>query len=348
MCLACQPNVSVQDEFSAKLLTVMNHAALSLALSLGHRARLWDTLRQLDRASSQQLATAAGLQERYVREWLGAVVTGGVVTYDPTDGTFHLPAAHAEVLESMAHLPQFIPVLAQVEDQVLACFQQGGGVPYEAYPRFHQVMAEESGLTVVAALHEHIVPLVPGLKERLETGLRVLDVGCGSGRALNELARAYPNSTFVGYDLSEEAVGRGRQEARGLPNLSFELQDVTRLDAPGGFDLVTAYDAIHDQAHPDRVLAGIRKALKPEGVFLMQDIRMSSRLENNLDHPLAPFIYTISCMHCMTVSLAQGGVGLGAAWGRELALKMLAEAGFRDVSVHELPHDAMNDYYVAR
>src|SRR5687768_14331784 len=123
MCLACTPQVSAQDEFSEKLLTVLNHAALSLALSLGHRARLWDALREVGPSTCQQLADAAGLQERYVREWLGAVVTGGVVSYNPEDATYHLPAAHAEVLSMMGHLPQFIPVLAQVEDQVLACFQ---------------------------------------------------------------------------------------------------------------------------------------------------------------------------------------------------------------------------------
>ena len=164
------------------------------------------------------------------------------------------------------------------------------------------------------------------------------------------LARRFPKSRFVGLDLSPEATASARQEAqrRGLTNIRFEEQDLTTWNAPQQFDLITAFDAIHDQARPDLVLASIARALRNSGIFLMQDIKASSHVEKNLDHPLAPFIYTISCMHCMSVSLAQGGVGLGAAWGEELARKMLAEAGFARVEVHQLPHDILNSYYVCR
>src|SRR5690606_3222684 len=109
-------------------------------------------------------------------------------------------------------------------------------------------------------------------------------------------------------------------------------------------DLVTAFDAIHDQARPAAVLANIRRALRPGGVFLMQDIRASSHLERNKDHPLGPYLYTISTMHCMSVSLATGGEGLGTVWGEEKALEMLREAGFARVELHRLPHDIMNNY----
>jgi 2-polyprenyl-3-methyl-5-hydroxy-6-metoxy-1,4-benzoquinol methylase len=236
-----------------------------------------------------------------------------------------------------------------VEDGIVDCFRDGGGVPYEAYGRFHEVMAEESGLTVVGALDDHLLPRVPGLTDRLTAGIDVLDVGCGSGRALIHLARAYPNSRFTGYDLSAEAIGRARAVAQngGLTNVRFEARDVTALGETGAFDLVTAFDAIHDQARPDLVLAGIAGALKPGGVFVMQDIRASSHVHGNADHPMGTYLYTISCMHCMTVSLAQGGMGLGAVWGRETAERMLAEAGFGKVVVNELEHDPLNCLYVA-
>ncbi|HJM49300.1 MAG TPA: class I SAM-dependent methyltransferase [Alphaproteobacteria bacterium] len=201
---------------------------------------------------------------------------------------------------------------------------------------------------MVAALIDDIVPLVPGLSEKLEAGISVVDVGCGSGRAMNLLARHFPNSRFQGYDFSDEAVTRARAEAArfGTTNASFERRDAGDLGVEE-FDLVTAFDAIHDQAAPAAVLEAIRQALKPGGIFLMQDIGASSHVHGNLDHPLGPILYTTSCMHCMTVSLAQGGAGLGAMWGEQTARRMLAEAGFASVTVQALEHDPQNYYYVA-
>jgi len=223
-------------------------------------------------------------------------------------------------------------------------------VPYAAYERFHTVMAEQSVQTVVAALLGEILPVVPGLIDDLERGIDVLDVGCGSGRAINFLARRFPKSRFTGIDLSEEAVEAARREAeaRGLGNARFAARDVARLDDAAGFDLITAFDAIHDQARPDRVLAAIARALRPDGVFLMQEIAGTSHVERDLENPVGPFLYTVSCMHCMTLSLAQGGAGLGAMWGRETATRMLREVGFGDVTVRSLPHDVLNHYYTVR
>jgi len=344
------------EAFMGRLVETLNGAGLALMTSIGHRTGLFDTLAVLPPVTSAQLATEAGLDERYVREWLGAMTTGGVVEHDPEAGTFALPPEHAAWLtrsagpDNLAVPSQFIAVLAGVEDGIVHCFRNGGGVPYAAYGRFHEVMAEESGLTVVGALEAHYLPRVPGLTDRLEAGIDVLDVGCGSGRAVNRLARLYPNSRFTGYDLSEEGVGRARAEAAeaGITNARFEVRDVTRLEEAAGFDLITAFDAIHDQARPDLVLAGVARTLRPGGTFLMQDIRASSHVHHNVDHPLGTYLYTISCMHCMTVSLAQGGMGLGAVWGRETAERMLGEAGFADVAVHEMEHDPINYLYIAR
>jgi hypothetical protein len=133
-----------------------------------------------------------------------------------------------------------------------------------------------------------------------------------------------------------------------LNNVRFEKCDLTTWKSERQFDLITAFDAIHDQARPDLVLQSTSRALRTDGIFLMQDIKASSHVEKNLEHPIAPFIYTISCMHCVSVSLAQGGMGLGAAWGEELARNMLADAGFTNVKVRELPHDMINLYYLCR
>jgi SAM-dependent methyltransferase len=214
-------------------------------------------------------------------------------------------------------------------------------------------MAEESSQTIVAALEEHILPLVPHLLARLKSGIRVLDVGCGSGRAINLLASLFPSSQFVGYDLSPEAIERARRDARqaGLSNVTFEAKDLTdfhRSGEPESFDFITTFDAVHDQAKPLNVLKGIGRVLASDGTYLMQDISASSWHHENIDHPIGPFLYAISCMHCMTVSLAQGGDGLGAMWGRQKAEELLKKAGFRSIEIHRLAHDIQNDYYIVR
>lgn len=360
MCLACETTKQLPtdlDAFSARYLEILNHGALAMMISIGDRTGLFDALRVTGPCTSEQLAQAAGLNERYVREWLGAMVTGHLVRCE--DDRFTLEEAPAQLFTNaegspnIAYTSQFISVLGTVETQVAECFRQGGGVPYEAFPRFHEVMQKESSLTVVSALLSHILPLEPGLIAALEQGIDVLDIGCGRGRALHLLAENFPKSRFVGLDLSEEAVAYARSEAdrAELRNLRFEIRDLTNFhrEAPEkAFDLVTAFDAIHDQARPDNVLAGIRSSLRPGGLFLMQDIRASSHIAENRDHPLGTFLYTISCMHCMTASLAQGGMGLGAAWGEQKAVEFLRNAGFASVDVQTLEHDIQNNYYLAR
>lgn len=352
------PDPERAEAFADRLLNALNESALCLMLSVGHRTGLLDAMAGRPAATSEELADRAGLDERYVREWLGAVTTAGVVETDG-DGRFWLPSEHAAFLtrdatpENMAVFAQYMAVLGGVEDEIVDCFRSGGGVDYEQYDRFHQVMAEDSAQTVLSSLEDHILPLVPGLPERLESGIRVLDAGCGRGRALRLMAERYPRSEFVGLDLSEEAIGVARRKAdeRGLSNVDLRVRDLSdygETAEPGAFDLVTTFDAVHDQARPRSLLRGIARTLDEGGVYLMQDIRAESDVAGNVDHPIGPFLYTISCMHCMSVSLAQGGDGLGAMWGREKALQYLDEAGFEEVEIHSLEHDFQNDYYVAR
>ena len=355
--LAQDINQSRVDAFAERMLAAINGASLAMMTSVGHRTGLFDIMATLPPATSEEVARAAGLNERYVREWLGAMVAGRIVDYTASTRTYALPAEHAAVLtraaapDNLAVTTQWISVLGSVESEIVDAFTHGRGVPYSAYGRFHEVMAEESAQTVVAGLERQILPLVPGLTLRLDSGIRALDVGCGRGRALAALAKRFPRSQFVGYDMSAERDRRRPQRGGARPvcrTSRWRSRTRRRIDEPERFDVVFAFDAIHDQARPADVLRNIRRALAANGVFLMQDIAASSDVERNIDHPLGPFTYTVSCMHCMSVSLAEGGAGLGAAWGRELALRMLAEAGFDDVRVEQLPHDVINYYYVAR
>lgn len=344
------------DAFAESMLQVVNNGMLSLMVSIAHQTGLFDTMAGLPPSSSGDIAAAAGLNERYVRECLAALTVGGILVYNPADRTYSLPSAHAASLTraagpgNLASFAQYVALMASVEQDIVECFQHGGGVPYSKFGRFQQLMAEESAAVHDAALISTTITLVAGLVEALRAGISVADIGCGSGHAMNLLAREFPASTFTGFDFSAEAIEVARAEAAqfGVPNADFEVRDVSNLRIAGQFDLVCAFDAIHDQAQPTQVLAGIAEALKEDGTFLMVDIQASSNLEDNIDHPLGPALYGISTMHCMTVSLALGGVGLGTVWGEQRAVQMLREAGFADVRIEHVEADILNSYYIAR
>ena len=348
--------VAAAQAFAERALGIVNGGFLSLMLSIGHRTGLFDTLASLPPSTSQEIAAAARLNERYVREWLGAMVTGGVMEYEAASRTYHLPPAHAAALtraagpDNVGELAKLVSLLGNVETAIVDVFRRGGGVPYSAFDRFHELMAESSRTTLEATLFERTLPIVPGLVDRLEAGIDALDLGCGQGIAVLMLAKRFPRSRVVGVDIATDAIAAGRAEVErlGLTNAEFIAEDAAGFHQPNRFDFILAFDSIHDQAAPRRVLRGIREALRPGGVFLMIDIATSSRLERNLDNPFAPFLFTVSTMHCMTVSLAAGGEGLGACWGEEQARELLAEAGFTDVDVSRIEGDLLNAYYVCR
>jgi SAM-dependent methyltransferase len=343
------------EEFADRMVGAIDSASLAILLSIGHQTKLFDTLAELPPATSAQIADAAGLNERYVREWLGGVVANRVVDYDPATHKYSLPQDRAAVLtraagpDNLSRVAQFISLLGEVEQKIIGCFHAGGGLPYSDYPRFHKLMAEESGEVFDAALVDLILPMAEGLPERLRAGVDVADIGCGSGHAINVMAQAFPASRFTGIDFSDEGLAVGSAEAKslGLTNASFVAADVANLDVTETYDVITVFDAIHDQAQPARVLENIYRALRPGGVFLMVDIKASSNLEDNIGEPLSSFKYTVSTMHCMSVSLGLDGAGLGTCWGQQLATSMLADAGFPDVAVHEIETDPFNFYYVA-
>ncbi|WP_406098527.1 class I SAM-dependent methyltransferase [Streptomyces sp. NBC_01013] len=348
------PDAVKQEVFAGRMLQVVNDTCLGLMAGLGHQSGLFDTMATMAPATSAEIAQAAGLNERYVREWLGAMVVGGVVDYAPEERTYALPPEHAASLtraagpDNLARIAQDFGMMGEVEQQVLEAFRTGGGLPYSAYPRFQSLQAEESGEVFDLALVNGIVPLVPGLTERLRDGIEVLDIGTGHGHAVNVLARAFPASRFQGLDMSEEGIAAARAEAAalGLTNTAFDIGDCAEVS--GSYDLITAFDVIHDLARPERTLAAVAASLAQDGTFLMGDIAASSRLEDNIEHPLGPALYTFSVFYCMSVSLGEGGEGLGTVWGEQSARRMLGEAGFGRIDTQRVEGDILNVYYVAR
>ena len=333
---------------------MLNDGMLSLLASIGHQTGLLDTMAGLEPATSEEIAQAAGLNERYVREWLAGMTVGGIVEHDHEARTFRLPPEHAVCLtraagpDNLAQFAQYVSLFGEIEQLVVRCFREGGGVPYSAMPRFQALQAEESAQIQDAGLIDVTLPLAPGLVDRLRSGIDVVDIGCGHGHAANLIADAFPASRIVGIDISEQGIAAAVAEATRLrlENVRFEIRDALELE-PGSADLVTAFDVIHDLPRPQETVRAIHAALRPGGVFLMVDIAASSHLHENLEHPLAPALYTASIFHCMTVSLANGGPGLGTMWGEQTALAILREAGFEDVTIERVASDFLNEYYIA-
>src|SRR5437899_9300704 len=343
----------VQD-FARKLFGHYTSGILTLLVDVGHKTGLFEAAAK-GTGTSQEIADRAGLDERYVREWLAAMATGGVIEYDAESKSFTLPPEHALCLtgsssRNLAAGSQNLPMLSKRLPRIVECFRAGGGVSYSEYrPDFTEAMDASWRLLYDGLLIKGFLPAAKGLPERLKSGIRVADIGCGTGHAVNLMAREYPASSFVGYDLGEDAIVRARAEARemGLPNARFEVFDVTRLPAEPKFELITSFDAIHDQRHPATVLRRAAAALAPDGIYFAVEPRASSKLEENVGNPFAPWMYGASVLHCMTVSLAEGGTGLGTAWGEQTARRFFAEAGFRSVDALEAP-GPQNTIFVCR
>jgi len=341
-------------QFAEKLLGIFTGSVLTKLIGVGYETGLFEAAAK-GPGTSQQIADRVGLNERYVREWLGAMTTGGIFAYTPSTQTYWLPAEHVAFLSgatarNLAPQSQILNHFGKHLPELIRSFREGGGIPYAAFrPEFTKVMDDTWRRIYDEHLLKGFLGAAPELPERLAAGARVADVGCGTGHAINLMARAYPRSSFVGYDLAEDAIAQAMEEARlmQLPNAAFHVLDVAKLPASPKFELITAFDAIHDQVDPAAVLRGIRNALAPAGIFLMIDFKFSSHLEKNIGNPYAPLYYGISTMHCMTVSLAEGGAGLGTVWGIEKAREMLAEAGFTHVEVLDCPRP-QNCIYVCQ
>ncbi|MGP8000223.1 MAG: class I SAM-dependent methyltransferase [Streptosporangiaceae bacterium] len=346
-----------RDAFAARMLGTLTGGALTMLISVGYRTGLFEAAAR-GPATSTGLAARAGLSERYVREWLGAMVTGGLVSYDPATAEYVLPPEHACFLtgdgaSNIAPVAAMLRALGGALPDLERCFAGGGGLLPAAFAPHFAAAGAQPGDTWRRIYDEQLVPgflgAVPGLLARLAAGITVLDVGCGTGHAVTVAARAFPASRFLGLDIDRQVlVAAGAERARlSLGNAAFAAGDAATLPARPRFDLITAFDAVHDQQSPQQVLRRVRAALAPGGLFLMVDAKFSSDLAVNVGNPLAALCYAISLLYCVPVSLAGCGAGLGAMWGTERASQMLAQAGFGQVELLDSPRP-QNCIYACR
>lgn len=354
-----------KDAFSEKMIKILNYGALNLALAIGYRTGLLDAMDSFEvPQAAESLAQKTGLNPRYIEEWLGVMVTGEIVELSCTpdgENLYYLPQHCGDFITRRAGnanlgvYTQEMPLLTvSALEAVIRGFKTGAGVTYDNYPKFQEFMSQLADAKHIQVLVDRFLPAVDEgrLVERLQAGIRVCDLGCAEGVALMLMAKAFPRSRFVGIDISTDAIAKARRETRRqqLDNLDFMILDAAfltdRLELKESFDYVTAFDAIHDQTRPQDVLRGIYHMLVPDGLFSMVDIAAQSNLADNMDHPMGPFLYTVSLMHCMPVGLVDGGAGLGMMWGREKAVDMLKEAGFQKVQVLEMPDDPFNRHFL--
>lgn len=327
-------------QFTGKVLSDSAACFTTVLSAIGDRLGLFRSLAADGPATARELAARTATDARYVEEWLAQLHAAGYVTYDPSDQRCTLPAEHWPTLVAEPG-PAFFGGVHQEMwgilhrlDGIESAFRHGGGVRYADFPP-----DTFEGMTRFTTMwHENLllqdwVPRVPAVQAKLDAGCRVADVGCGQGRALLKLAQAFPAGTYVGFDALEYNVERARANARevGLDDrVEYRLLDAAQ-GLPGRYDVVTTFDVVHDSVDPLGVLRSIRDALDDDGIYLCLDIRCSDRLEDNIG-PVAALLYGFSVTCCMTVSLAEGGRGLGTMGLPLSTLRELAtDAGFRSV-----------------
>ena len=343
------------EAFAEKMLGVLNNAGLAMMTAIGHRTGLFDAMAGMKPATSDAIAAKAGLNERYVREWLKVMAAAEICDYDPESDRYVM-GEEAALMLAEEDGPMFLAGMFQIAvphlmltDKVMETFRNGGGLKFselgeeiiESIDRLHKS-------PFVHLLAQKWLPQVPGLKEKLDAGIRVLDVGCGLGRSTVAIAAAYPGSTVVGLepDASSIAGARKRAEEAGAANTEYIQAPIMELPGGGKYDLVLALDCIHDMVDPVGGLKAIREALDDDGLFFwMEPIGSHNPMENR--NPSARLRQAISPYHCMSVSLAYGGAGLGTLIGEVGARDLAGQAGF--AHFEKLPiEDPGQQFFAAR
>jgi SAM-dependent methyltransferase len=304
---------------------------------IGDRLGIFKALADSGPITCHQLAQRTGLNERYLREWLSAMTAAQYLIYTPEGQTFTMPPENAAVLARddspffVGGLAQMIPDHYRILPDTMYSFQHGGGVPYSSFGEDTFIGTERLFRTgYLNFLAQQWIPAMPDVAGKLESGAHVADVGCGRGQALLILAKAFPNSTFVGYDNFVPGIDYANQNASKeslSDRLHFEVCSANTLPQSGDFDLVMTGDCLHDMVSPEACARSIHGMLKPDGTWFCIEPNLRDRLEENVG-PIPKLFYSVSTMQCMSCSLAHGGAGYGAGMGEGNVHRIAQLAGF--------------------
>lgn len=347
------------EAFVGKVLGDTSATLVTILATIGDRLGLFKDLSANGPATSTELASRMGVNERYAREWLGGMASAGYVQYDPATRRFTLPPEHIPALAQESGPFYFGGVYQMMTgmtgmtarlDRLAEAFRKGGGVPQSAYDdNMWDGMERFSSGWFENLLTQQWIPAMPDVQAKLERGARVADVGCGRGRALIKLAQTFPKSRYVGYDVFGPTIERAAAKAHAAgveDRVSFQQYDAS-MGLPEQFDVITTFDVVHDSVDPLGLLRAIRQALRSDGIYVCLDINCSDKLEQNIG-TLGAMFHGFSVLYCMTTSLANGGVGLGTVGFHEPKVRELcAEVGFSRVQ-HVPLENPFNNLYEIR
>ncbi|XP_002742187.3 S-adenosylmethionine-dependent methyltransferase Rv2258c-like [Saccoglossus kowalevskii] len=341
------------ESFEQRIFNTVQSGFLTVCLSVGRATGLFNTMAKLgEPRSSHDIAQSAGLKERYVREWLGAMVTGRIIDVNPTNDTYYLQPHRAETLcnPSTMIFSEAIPALCEVYSDILECMKTDGprGVSYSKYNLFQQWLETKEELRLGLLPSKYLSNILE-VKTLLESSAMVCEIGCAGGFGLCQLARDYPTCTYHGLDISKPFIDNAKMRASSmnLQNVTFHVSDATKMsDAwTGKYDVVYCFDVVHDVPRADLILQEIHRVLKDDGYFVMVENKSYTKHADNIPLPMAPALYTVSLFACMPTSLYyDGGLGLGAAWGVEKAKEMLNEVEFDCFSITDTANKMYSVY----
>jgi SAM-dependent methyltransferase len=355
---ASNVDMAKAQKTAEQVFGLLGGALVSAMIYLGDRLGFYRAMQSGEPMTSGELAEKMGLHERWVREWLQGQASAGLIDYKG-DNRFALSPEAAFVLAD-ENSPLFLaggfcalPAQMAILERLPESFRTGLGLPYDALgPDGARGVERLLAPWYRTQLVPVALPKLDGVVSKLEAGARVADVGCGGGIAAIQMAKAFPQSVFHGYDISKYALERAeanKAQAR-VTNVTFHDTRQEPIPPDASFDFISTFDCLHDMAHPEVIIAAIHKALKPDGTWIIADIHGQPTFEQNLaDNPLAPLMYGFSVLCCMSSAMSEpGGAGLGTlGFPEPVARRMVTEAGFTRFKSHDFDNP-INAYYEVR
>lgn len=331
------------DAFAERILNEANVAMSGLNLYLGHRLGLFRALADAGPVTPVELARKTGYVERYLREWLECMAVGDYLEHDPTTGRFLLPPEHAVALldpDHPAYVAPFtcwVPRFAQILTPLMEAFRSGGGVPYEAYGKDAlEAIGMGNRPMFVNDYVAKWIPTMPAVEARLKAGGRVAEIGCGVGWSSISLARGFPRVRIDGVDVDRASIEQARRNAEGAglaDRIAFHLAPAEEAPLTGPYDLVTAFECLHDMAYPGKALRRMRELAGPDGAVLVADEAVGDGLEENRNF-IGRLNYNFSVLHCLPQALVYpDAAGTGTVLGPATLRAYAEDAGFQRVEV---------------
>ena len=342
------------QEYALRVMGYKSGEMISLMVHIGDELGLYKAMVGEESVNASNLAKTTGLHERWLQEWLRGQGAAGVIEH-LGDENFQLSDVAAEALldaDSPSNIAGFFfkPPSHDVVDKTIDAFRTGVGISWGAHGADASHFLCRTNHPFHLQLADRIIPLMDGMLERLTAGGTVLDVGCGSGTALTVLAKAFPNSQFLGIDPAANMIAEANERYADMANVRFETGYGEKISDRDRYDLVTTFDCMHDMTDPEGTMRAVSAAIKADGAWLIKDIRAEDTYAENLENPVAPLMFGFSVLYCMSSALSEpGGAGLGTlGFPPSVCERMGSDAGSSSFKILDFDEDPFNNYYDLR